>query len=115
MMRMTASWCRSARSDPMLDRGTKAMSVIGAAPPRFVIFGSLSCRPKKPSRRRAQDDALGHLAGSCQAPQCNQQLAGEGEDHRLARCRATVGGARLEPFDERALFLEQQKAPSQLQ
>jgi hypothetical protein len=95
------------------------MSVGGAPPPRFVICSSVLIRMdrRNPSScRRPQHDPLRHLASGRQAPQRDQQLAREGEDHGLAGSHAAIvglqptgltrGGARLEPFDQGALFLE---------
>ena len=51
------------------------------------LLGRSGCRP--------QHDALRDLAGGDHAPECDEQLAGEGDDHRrLARALRTLGPAR---------------------
>src|SRR6516162_10369329 len=68
---------------------------------------SLSSLPKGLSACRAQDDAL--LAGGDKAPEPNEQLACQGNDHRLARTCTAVGGASLIPQCQGAGLLKPQK------
>jgi hypothetical protein len=48
------------------------------------------------------------------APQFDQKLARQRDDHHLAHAARPVGGARLEPLGQRAFLLEHQEPPSQL-
>jgi hypothetical protein len=57
---------------------------------------------------------LRDLAGCGQAPQHDQQLAGECDDHRLPGGAAAVLGALLEPLGERAVRLMLQKPTGEL-
>jgi len=93
MMQSCASAAELRGGGSILDRGAKAMSVVGTPLPRFFIHGSPSQQPQKLLRGRAQHDPLRDLAGGRQAPQRNQQLAGESQDHRFAGRRPAVGGA----------------------
>src|SRR5208283_4530981 len=93
MMQPCASpaWLRGG--GPILDRGTMAMSGFGSPPPRLVICGlSRAMRTghrnsaylfhRRPLRRRMQPQALRHDAGFRQAPQHDEDLACEGDNHR---------------------------------
>ena len=120
MMQSCASAAELRGGGSILDHGTRAMSVTGAPPPRFVICGSSLWRAQKPLGDRPQDDALRHFAGGDQSPQRDQELARqgrprEGGDHRLAGGAAGIGGAHPEPLRQHAVLLEHQEAPSQLQ
>src|SRR5215469_1484033 len=65
-----------------------------------------NCQSRRLSCRRPQLDAWWDLADGCQAPQRDQQLAGQRQDHGLAGGHTAIGGARLEPLDQGALLLE---------
>src|ERR1700716_3393472 len=107
----------------ILGRGAKAMYSNGSPPPRM---SSADCRAAEPSMMlggaeaarsstgRAQLEAFRHLAGGHQPPQGDEQLARQRHDHGFARGAAAIGGALAEPADERAILLEDQKAPGQL-
>src|SRR5258708_6551455 len=104
------------------------------APPRIVIgqpillrggtpklgFGSnafiLEQRPMSPgSCGRAQDGALGQLAIGHVAPERDQELARQSDDHGLADVAFGAGHALEKPARQRALLLEHGPAPGQLQ
>src|ERR1700732_5606769 len=61
-----------------------------------------------------QDDALQGLASRDKAPECDHQLACQGDDHRLARAGTAIGSAGLVPLCQCALLLKPQKAPGEL-
>src|ERR1700694_2766096 len=61
-----------------------------------------------------QDDALQGLASRDKAPECDHQLACQGDDHRLARASTAIGSAGAVPQCQCALLLKQQKAPGEL-
>src|SRR6202011_5267261 len=61
-----------------------------------------------------QDDALQGLASRDKAPECDHQLACQGDDHRLARAETAIGSAGAVPQCQCALLLKQQEAPSEL-
>src|SRR5438128_10066739 len=44
----------------------------------------------------------------------DQQLASQGDDHRLARARTAIGSTGLVPQCQCALLLKQQETPSEL-
>src|ERR1700732_5549300 len=68
--------------------------------------GSLACW--------TQDDALQGLASRDKAPECDHQLACQGDDHRLARAETAIGSAGAVPQCQCALLLKQQEAPGEL-
>src|SRR5215212_6276272 len=70
---------------------------------------------RRGSGHRAQGDALRGLAGGHQTPQRDQELSREGDDHGFARAAAGVRRARPVPLRQRALLLEQEKAPRELE
>src|SRR5208283_5574016 len=106
--------------------GIAAIAECGLPPPRIVIgypahqaqsgaepclsFLVLECC----SRRWPQLDTVRHLAGRDQAPQRDQQLARQRHDHRRLARAARPLSAQPEPFCERALSLELEEAPSEL-
>src|SRR6202047_2429641 len=61
-----------------------------------------------------QDDALQGLASRDKAPECDHQLACQGDDHRLARAEPAIGSAGAVPQWQCALLLKQQEAPGEL-
>src|ERR1700730_1677306 len=61
-----------------------------------------------------QDDALQGLASRDKAPECDHQLACQGDDHRLARAETAIGSAGAVPQCQCALLLKQQEAPAEL-
>src|ERR1700726_2409188 len=63
---------------------------------------------------RTQDDALQCLASRDKAPERDQQLACQSDDHRLAGARTAIGSAGPVPLCQCALLLKQQKAPGEL-
>src|SRR5580692_3949376 len=63
---------------------------------------------------RTQDDALQCLAGGDKAPERDEQLACQRDNHRLARAGSAVGSAGLVPPGQCALLLKPQKAPGEL-
>ena len=66
------------------------------------------------SDRRVQAHIRRHLAGGRQAPQRDQQLAGERHNHRLPGGAAAILGALPEPPGQRTVRLMPQKAPGEL-
>src|SRR4030088_1951761 len=67
-----------------------------------------------PFAPRTQDDALQSLASRDKAPERDQQLACQRDDHRLARAYTAIGSAGPVPPCQCALLLKQQKAPGEL-
>ena len=102
--------------------GMEAMQLRGSPPPRTVV-GALPqergrtpepyvSAPSRRSGRRPQHHAVRDLAGGDHVPQGDEQLSGEGDDHgRLARA---LGGPRAIPLRQRALLLEPEEAPGEL-
>ena len=60
-----------------------------------------------------EDDALRHDAISHEVPQGDEQLARQGHDHLLAQA-VRVLGAHSKPLGQRAVLLELEEAPCQL-
>src|SRR3954463_13290700 len=114
------------RGGPILTRGSKAIAWVGIPPPRTVL-GSLPRWRERAAKRKllvdarrssghwAQGDPLRGLAGGHQTPQRDQQLSREGDDHGFARAAAGVCRAGPIPLRQRALLLEQEKAPRELE
>src|SRR6516165_9917406 len=113
MMQPCALAAKLRGGGSILVRGAKAMSAARHTTTSVhhlrcvtdeTVAETLTYRPARRSLcdDRAEHDALWDLAGCHQPPQGDQQLAGEGKDHRLAGGGAAVGGARLEPFDQGA-------------
>src|SRR3712207_6979257 len=101
MMQPCASAAKLRGGGPILHRGSAAMPALGSPPPRTVIGGLPRERggaPKLVARecvrssrsRRAQDEALRHLARGRQLPQPDEQLPGQRHDQDLARAGAGV-------------------------
>src|SRR3979490_3137818 len=67
-----------------------------------------------PLAHRTQDDALQSLASRDKAPERDQQLACQCDDHRLARAETAIGSAGAVPQCQCALLLKQQEAPGEL-
>src|SRR4051794_40936852 len=121
-MHACASAAKLRGGGPILTRGSKAIAWVGIPPPRTVL-GSLPRWRERAAKRnllvdarrssghRAQGDPLRGLAGGHQTPQRDQQLSREGDDHGFARAAAGVRRARPVPLRQRALLLEQEKAP----
>src|SRR6266853_3617096 len=84
-------------------------------PPRSTFFTYTTLFRSDRSCCRAQDDALRNLAGGDEPPQRNEQLASQRDDHCLSGSAARIGGPRPVPLRQRAVLLEHQKAPRQLQ
>src|ERR1700732_2201965 len=72
------------------------------------------CSSPRPSACRTQDDALQCLAGGDKAPERDEQLACQRDNHRLARAGSAVGSAGLVPPGQCALLLKPQKAPGEV-
>jgi hypothetical protein len=64
--------------------------------------------------RSSQTDAVGHLARPDQAPQGDQQLAGQCYDHGHACSATPIAGALPIPSHQSAVLLEDQEAPGEL-
>src|ERR1700726_1885440 len=73
---------------------------------KMLFPGALACR--------TQDDALQCLASRYKAPEPDQQLACQRDDHRLARAYTAIGSAGLVPLRQCALFLKPQEPPGEL-
>jgi len=115
MMHACASAAKLRGGGPILNGGTKAMAWHGTPPPRTVIA--------PPSRERLEEDgvsdaeyrdegscwphldALGHDAVVREAPECDQELARQSHDQRLARRRRSLRSLPI-PFGERAVLLQ---------
>jgi hypothetical protein len=119
MMRPCASAAKLRGGGPILHRGSAAMLPLGSPPPRTVIgqpsrgrdgapkLLARDCVRPSPSRR-AQDEALRHLAGGRQLPQPDERLPRQRHDQRLARAAAGIRGPRPVPPRERAVLLVEQ-------
>src|SRR3954469_9719593 len=117
MMHACASAAKLRGGGPILTRGSKAIAGVGIPPPR-TVRGSLPRWRERAAKRellvdarrssghRAQGDPLRGLAGGHQTPQ---------RDQGLARAAAGVRRARPIPLRQRALLLEQEKAPRELE
>src|SRR5271168_4259177 len=138
MMHSCASAAKFLGGGTILSLGAKAMAGCGSPPPRIVaplerirarrgkkklLFSKERGKPRSlsspgdrcsGSRRAEQLDAGRHGPVLDEAPQVDQQLARQRDDHRLAHPARSIGGARLEPFGQRAFLLEHQKPPGQL-
>jgi len=107
--------------------GICAMSGVGSPLPRIVI-GSPPESPRGRqvrkeesfsfpvalSARRTQDDALQCFAGRDETPERDEQLACQGDDHRLACASSGIGSAGLVPLRQCTALLKHQKAPGEL-
>lgn len=65
--------------------------------------------------RWAKHRTVRHFAGCDEFPQRDEQFAGQGDNHRLAGGAALIGGARPIPPRQRAVLLQHQEAPGELQ
>src|ERR1700726_1896561 len=63
---------------------------------------------------RTQDDALQCLARRDKAPERDEQLACQRDDHRLARANTAISSSGAVPQCQCALLLKPQKAPGEL-
>src|SRR5580700_729243 len=89
---------------------TDRQSAVPAEPSRERRIGKFP----EPSACRTQDDALQCLAGGDKAPERDEQLACQRDNHRLARASTAIGSAGLVPARQCALLLKPQKAPGEL-
>ena len=116
MMQSCASAAKLRGGGSILDRGTRAMSAVGAPPPRLVNGGPhamaerrnpvLCWSPGQPSGCCPQYNALRNLAGGHQAPQRDEQFARQRDDHGLAGTGPPIRRALLKPLRQRTVFLE---------
>src|SRR5260370_30238578 len=104
----------SRRKGHVFRRITATSDVVGSPPGCQTVNCVGVAEAARSSAGRTQLDALRHLAGGRQPPQCDEQLARQRDDHGFARGAAAISGALAEPPDEPAVLLEDQKAPSQL-
>src|SRR6202035_2588511 len=129
MMQSFASAARLLGGGPILSRGIETMGWGGSPPPRIVLalasrragWTPISVPMLAPALFRtnrsdggAQLGARRHLARRDVAPQCDQQLAGQCDNHLGAPDAPRMRGARLEPLRQGAVLLEHEPAPSQL-
>src|SRR5208282_1541261 len=89
-------------------RGPSA-NVAVARPMPWDSLMSTGC-----SQRRTQHDAERYFAGRHQLPQCDEQLARQRDNQCFTGGAAGFGGTGSVPLRQRAVLLEHQKAPSQL-
>src|ERR1700759_2419724 len=68
----------------------------------------------RPSPCRTQDNALQCYAGDDKAPERDEQLACQRDDHRLARANTAISSSGAVPQCQCALLLKPQKAPGEL-
>src|SRR5918998_5460599 len=122
MMQPCASAAKLRGGGPSLTRGVEAIVLFGRPPPRTVIGAcyaaagpelvlcllSSSCRP------RTQGDAGRRLSGRGEPPQSQQPLPRHRDDQCLSRAGPGVRGPPPVPPRRRALLLEDQEAPGQL-
>src|SRR5271155_4248965 len=80
--------------------------------PRSLSRPGVRCSGSRPGVEQLDADRHGPVLD--EAPQVDQQLARQRDDHRLAHPARSIGGARLEPFGQRAFLLEHQKPPGPL-
>src|SRR5262245_27232379 len=66
-----------------------------------------------PSMRGTQRDALGHHAIADEVPQGDQELAGQSDDHLLARTTGILGSG-CKPSSQGTALLVLEKAPGRL-
>ena len=125
MMQLCASAASSGGGGPILTHGMQAMELAGAPPPRTVIgdlsqtvpTGSETFRPSpliSPSMCGTEDDALRHERAS--PMRCHKAMsssARQGHDHLLAQAVRLLG-AQGKPLGQRAVLLELEEAPCQL-
>src|SRR5262245_30851915 len=95
----------------------------GTPPPRTVIGDpSRVCGQGRnrewtfsdlPSLYGTEGNAVGHHAIVDEVPERDQELAGQGHDHLLARATGVLGASSV-PLGQGAVLLELEKAPGQL-
>src|SRR5579863_9846188 len=69
--------------------------MVQRRPPMFKCFFS-------PAQALGQGDALRHFTGPYHAPKCDEQFAGESDDHNLARSAAFGGHGSIPSQDAKA-------------
>src|SRR5215213_10666627 len=120
MMQPCASAAKLRGGGPIPHRGSAAMLALGSPPPRTVIGRPPRGRDGAPNlltlesvrsspSRRAQGEALRHLARGRQLPQPDEQLPRQCHDQGLARAAAGIRGPRPVPPCERTVLLVQQE------
>ena len=72
----------------------------------MILQRSLACR--------TQGDAVQWLANGDKSPECDEQLARQGDDQGFARGATAIGRAGLVPLGQCAVLLKPQKAPGEL-
>src|SRR5262249_25586415 len=117
----------SEAADPFCATALLAMESIGTSPPRTrhrrpvardadsaeIVRCCLSDNPPPALVCGTEGDPLRHDAVANEMPQGDEQLARQGDDHLLART-AVVLGASSKPLGQRALLLEFEEAPREL-
>src|SRR3954468_14019357 len=128
MMRSCASAAKLRAAGPFSRSASSARFEYGFPPPRIVnsavvlnparapkmVLSGMLVPIKLLSGRWTQNDALQWFASSDKAPERNDQLACQRDDHGLARATTAISGAGAIPHCQRALLLEHQKAPGEL-
>ena len=64
--------------------------------------------------RRPQYDTVRDFAGGDHAPQCDEQFTGEGDNYSGLARSLGIPGPRPIPLRERAVLLEPEEAPGEL-
>src|SRR5437763_13939395 len=128
MMQSCASAAKLRAAGPFSQSASSAMFEYGVPPPRIVnsavrrkasastdqVKGDAFPALPGPSTCRTQDDALQCLASGDKAPERNDQFACQRDDHGLARASTAISGAGAIPHCQRAVLLQHQKAPGEL-
>ena len=98
------------------------MGFRGLPPPRIFIYGRYTTDTKRVSfkllcdrsDRLAQDDALRDFPERDHAPERDEKLAGERDDHLGLACCLWPFGSAAEPLRQGAVPLEQEEPPGEL-
>src|SRR5205809_725539 len=119
MMQACASAAKLRGGGLILHHGIETMVYFGSPPPRIVIGGPFAARQTGAetadscyssdlaARCRTQDDALRYRSGRDEAPERDEQLAGQRYDHGLAPL-ACLGGRPI-PLHQGAVLLVDQE------
>src|SRR6516164_859832 len=91
----------SSTGSPVVDASSERR-----AGKEMILRGLLACR--------TQGDTVQWLANGDKSPECDEQLARQGDDHCLARGATMIGRAGLGPLGQSAVVLQSHRAPGEL-